>query len=68
MLPELGPPPTTIYEYPMPDNSWEIEIAEFLEDIRSRREPKPGIDDAQAALTIIEQLYLEQQRQAKSSL
>jgi predicted dehydrogenase len=65
MLPELGPPPTTIYEYPMPDNSWEIEIAEFLEDIRSRREPEPGIADAQAALQIIEQLYMEQPRQAK---
>jgi predicted dehydrogenase len=57
MLPEMGPPPTTIYEYPMPDNSWEIEIAEFMEDIRSGRPPQPGIADAQAALTIIERLY-----------
>jgi predicted dehydrogenase len=66
MLPEMGPPPTTIYEYPMPDNSWEVEITEFLEDIRSGREPRPGIDDAQATLEIIEQLYVEQ-GQAKSS-
>jgi predicted dehydrogenase len=67
MLPEMGPPPTTIYEYPMPDNSWEIEIAEFMEDIRSGRQPQPGVNDAQAALEIIEQLYREQ-RQTKSSL
>jgi len=57
MLPEMGPPPTTIYEYPMPYNSWETEIAEFMEDIRFGREPQPGIADARAALTIVEQLY-----------
>jgi len=57
MLPEMGPPPTTIYEYPMPDNSWEVEIGEFFEDIRLGRAPKPGIADAQAALRIIERLY-----------
>ena len=57
MQPEMGPPPTTIYEYPMPDNSWEIEITEFIEDIRLSRAPQPGIADARAALTTIEQLY-----------
>jgi hypothetical protein len=46
----------------MPDNSWEIEIAEFMEDIRRSRIPQPGIADARAALEIIEQLY------SKSSL
>ena len=29
MLPEMGPPETTIWEYPMPDNSWDVEMAEF---------------------------------------
>jgi predicted dehydrogenase len=57
MLPDMGPPPTTIYEYPMPDNSWEVEIAEFMEDIRRGRAPQPGVADARAALAIIEQLY-----------
>ncbi len=57
MLPELGPPPTTIYEYPMADNSWEVEVGEFLEDIRLGRPPRPGIADAQAALSLVEQLY-----------
>lgn len=57
MLPEMGPPPTTIYEYPMTDNSWEVELAEFVEDVRLRRAPQPGIADAQAALRIVEQLY-----------
>ncbi len=57
MLPEMGPPSTTIYEYPMPDNSLNLEFAEFMKDIRWGRLPQPGIADAQAALRIIEQLY-----------
>lgn len=57
MLPEMGPPSTVIYEYPMADNSWETEISAFVEDIRLGREPKPGIQDAKAALKLVEQLY-----------
>ena len=29
MLPEMGPPETTIWEYPMGDDSWRVEIAPF---------------------------------------
>lgn len=61
MLPEMGPPDTVIYEYPAPDDSWEREFSDFLEDIRLKRQPRPGIADAQAALRIIEQIYKEQQ-------
>jgi predicted dehydrogenase len=57
MTPELGPPPTTIYEYPMGDDSWETEYAAFLEDIRLDRAPSPGFADAAAALTIVERVY-----------
>jgi len=57
MSPEMGPPETITYEYPMADNSWAVEIAEFVEDIRLGRQPRPGIADAQAALQVIEQLY-----------
>jgi predicted dehydrogenase len=57
MTPELGPPPTTIYEYPMGDDSWEQEYQTFLEDIRLDREPDPNAADAAAALRIIEQVY-----------
>ncbi len=62
MLPELGPPETTAWEYPMADNSWEIEFAEFLEDIRLNRQPRPGIADAQAALRVVESVYQENAR------
>lgn len=59
MLPEMGPPDTTSWEYPMGDDSWAVEIAEFFEDIRLNREPAAGLADASAALTIVETIYRE---------
>jgi predicted dehydrogenase len=59
---EMGPPETTIWDYPMSDDSWQVEFAEFAEDIRLGRQPRPGIADAQAALRIIEKLYQESGR------
>src|SRR5688572_8925875 len=50
MLPEMGPPETTAWEYPMNDRSWELEFAEFVEDIRLSREPRVGLVDAGRAL------------------
>jgi predicted dehydrogenase len=57
MLPEMGPPETTIWEYPMPDTSWAVEFGEFMEDIRLRRAPVPGLGDAHAALQVVERVY-----------
>ena len=59
MLPEMGPPETTSWEYPMGDDSWAVEIAEFFEDIRLNRVPAAGLADAHAALTIVEAIYRE---------
>ena len=59
MLPEMGPPPTTIWEYPMADDSWQGEFQEFLEDIRLGRPPDPGLEAAHAALRIVETVYKE---------
>ena len=38
----MGPPETTAWEYPMADDSWEVEFREFLEDIRLGRQPAVG--------------------------
>jgi len=62
MSPQMGPPETTLWEYPMADNSWDIEFAEFLDDIRLRRDPVPGIRDAQSVLRVIERVYAEASR------
>ena len=57
MLPQMGPPETTSWEYPMADNSWALELAEFYKDIQSDRQPDPGLVDALACLKIIDQIY-----------
>ncbi|MDF1756851.1 MAG: Gfo/Idh/MocA family oxidoreductase [Legionellaceae bacterium] len=59
MLKEMGPPQTTKWEYPMADNSWQVEMAEFYEDIYQDRSPAAGLNDAYAALKIIEKITKE---------
>jgi predicted dehydrogenase len=60
MLPQMGPPKTVIWEYPVADTSWELEFGEFLQDIQLRRKPGPGLEDAEAALRVIERVYKAQ--------
>lgn len=57
MLPEMGPPETTIWEYPRGDQSWALEFEEFLEDIRLDRPPAASLADARAALAVVEDVY-----------
>jgi predicted dehydrogenase len=59
MLPEMGPPETTTWEFPMADDSWAVEMQEFYEDIRFDRQPAAGLGDAYQALRIIEKIYRE---------
>jgi len=62
MLPQMGPPKTTVWDYPAGDNSWQLEFEEFLEDIRLGRPPAAGLADAEAALQVVEKIY-QQSRQ-----
>ncbi len=57
MLPEMGPPETTLWEYPRGDESWKIEMQEFFEDIRLKRTPVPGLKEAKAVLRVVESIY-----------
>ncbi len=58
MLPEMGPPDTTIYEYPRGDRSWELEFGEVEKAVLSGEGLKMGgIKDAYEALKIVEQIY-----------
>jgi predicted dehydrogenase len=57
MLPQMGPPETTIWEYPRGDESWKIEMQEFFEDIRLKRTPVPGLKEAKAVLQVVETLH-----------
>jgi predicted dehydrogenase len=54
MLPQMGPPETTVLEFPQKDESWASEFAEFAEDVRLRRESSASLVDAAAALTVVQ--------------
>ena len=57
MLPEMGPPETTAWEYPRGDDSWGLEFREFLDDIEQRRIPSAGLAEAHAALDVVRKIY-----------
>ena len=57
MLPQMGPPETSVWEFPGGDESWRIEMTEFFDDIRLNRTPMPGLKEASAALAVVEQMY-----------
>lgn len=57
MLPQMGPPETTVFEFPAGDGSWALELAAFAEDIRTGRAPSPGLPEAIRTLEIVEQIY-----------
>jgi predicted dehydrogenase len=57
MLPQMGPPETTVFEYPGGDDSWRVETGAFIEDIRLGREPSPGLKEGIATLRIVERIY-----------
>jgi predicted dehydrogenase len=57
MLPQMGPPETTTFEYPNGDDSWGDETRAFIDDIRLRREPAPGLREGIRTLEIVETIY-----------
>lgn len=58
MLPQMGPPETTIWEYPGEDRSWQLELSDFERAIRSGKSCGPTLADARAALRVVESIYL----------
>jgi predicted dehydrogenase len=57
MRPEMGPPETIIYEYPLFDTSWRLELDEFYQDIRLNRFSNPGLRGAVRVLEIVNEIY-----------
>jgi predicted dehydrogenase len=57
MLPEMGPPETTSWEFPAADRSWELEMEEFQQDMELGRASDASLEDARAALVIVEEIY-----------
>jgi predicted dehydrogenase len=57
MLPQMGPPDTTIWEYPGDDLSWAREFNAFTRFIERGETPNPGLSQAIAALRVVEEVY-----------
>jgi hypothetical protein len=53
----MGPPETTVWEYPISDASWASEFAEFKSNEAGKPANIADIDDACAVLGIIETAY-----------
>jgi predicted dehydrogenase len=59
MLPQMGPPETTIWEYPGEDLSWRDEFAHFLGCIETGGSLCGDLHDAWAALRVVDAVYAE---------
>ncbi len=57
MLPEMGPPETYSWEYPMKDDSWNYEFKTFLNKIEMNLDSSPNLIDAIENLKIINKIY-----------
>lgn len=57
MLPQMGPPETTVWEFPAGDDSWRLETEAFIEDISAGREPSPGLREGIRTLEIVAEIY-----------
>lgn len=57
MPPQMGPPETTIWEYPGDDRSWGLEWEHARQCIEQGTPVIGGLDDALAALQCVERLY-----------
>ena len=57
MLPQMGPPETQVWEFPGEDRSWEEEFSDFSRSIAQGTPPLGSLQDAAAALRIIETIY-----------
>ena len=62
MRPEMGPPETTIWEYPGEDTSFKLELSSFVDSITGGVRHGPGLGDALKALEIVESIYRTSKR------
>jgi len=57
MLPEMGPPETTSWEYPRGDDSWAAETTAFLDEVRAPAPDAAGLTASIRTLEIVEAVY-----------
>jgi predicted dehydrogenase len=57
MLPQMGPPKATVWEYPDEDKSWDLEFQAFVEALRTGTPLNGDINDAYEAFKIVDKIY-----------
>jgi predicted dehydrogenase len=57
MLPEMGPPVTEAWSFPEPDDSWAIEIGEFIDDLLTGSDKSDNLDSSLEVLRVIGEIY-----------
>src|SRR3954467_84541 len=57
MLPQMGPPETTVFNYPGQDQSWKAEFDDFVAAVNDNRRPCGDIGDAVANFAIVDEIY-----------
>jgi predicted dehydrogenase len=57
MLPQMGPPESSSWEFPGGDGSWAAETMAFVQDIKAGRTPSPGLQEGIRTLEIVEVIY-----------
>jgi len=62
MLPEMGPPVSETWSFPGPDDSWALEIKEFIEDLQTGTRNSDNLDSSLEVLRVIAEIYLRTNR------
>jgi hypothetical protein len=62
MLPEMGPPLTETWSFSEPDDSWAIEMGEFINDIQTGANISDNLDSSLEVLRVIGEIYLRTDR------
>ena len=62
MLPEMGPPVSETWSFPGPDDSWALEMQEFIEDLRSGSRNSDNLESSLEVLRVIGEIYLRTNR------
>jgi len=57
MLPEMGPPVTETWSFPDPDDSWEIEMREFINDLQTGTNNSDNLESSLEVLRVIGEIY-----------
>ena len=57
MRPEMGPPITENWSFPEPDDSWKVEMGEFLDDLLTGSNKSDNLDSSLEVLRVIGEIY-----------